>query len=328
MSSMTSRERILTALNLEQPDHVPFFDSIDPRMQRKIMGTDNFTPIELAQKLNLDAIGFDVFPPLFCKRQELDGIDHVVDGLIKTKDDLKIMDLPNPDDESLYTHAKEFVEKYGNSGYAIYARARLGASPTLLSMGMDGFSYALVDNPQLIEEVFDNYTDWCGRVIENLNEIGVDLIWTCDDIAFKSGPMFSPQVFREIFLPRMKRVADKIKVPWIYHSDGNLMPVLDDLLTIGMNCIHPLEPGPMDIQQVKKDYGDRVCLMGNIDLHYTLTRGTPEEVDAEVKLRISQVGPGGGYILASANSIPIYVKPENLIAMSEAVQKYGKYPLG
>jgi uroporphyrinogen decarboxylase len=92
-----------------------------------------------------------------------------------------------------------------------------------------------------------------------------------------------------------------------------------------MNGIANIEPNAMDINELKKKYGRRVCLVGNIDLHYTLTQGTPEEVEAEVKKRIQEVGPGGGYILASSNSIAGYCKPENVLAMHRALLKYGNY---
>jgi uroporphyrinogen-III decarboxylase len=138
--------------------------------------------------------------------------------------------------------------------------------------------------------------------------------------------MFSPKIFREHFLPRMKRVAEKIRIPWIYHSDGNLMPILDDLLTLGMNGLANIEPNAMDILELKKKYGTRICLVGNIDLHYTLTQGTPDETEAEVKKRIEEIGPGGGYILASSNSLTPYCKPENVLAMNRALLKYGFYP--
>ena len=83
----------------------------------------------------------------------------------------------------------------------------------------------------------------------------------------------------------------------------------------------------MDIIEIKKKYGDKFCIFGNIDLDYTLTRGTPDEVDALVKERIRALAPGGGYAVSSSNSIPEYVKPENYKAMIEAVKKYGKYPI-
>jgi uroporphyrinogen-III decarboxylase len=95
-----------------------------------------------------------------------------------------------------------------------------------------------------------------------------------------------------------------------------------------MNGIANLEPNAMDIAEVKKRYGRRVCLMGNIDLHYTLTQGTPEETEKEVRRRIEDAGPGGGYILASANSLTAYCKPENILAMHQALLKYGNYSEG
>jgi uroporphyrinogen decarboxylase len=102
---------------------------------------------------------------------------------------------------------------------------------------------------------------------------------------------------------------------------------MDDLLTLGMNGIHPIQPAAMDIKQIKAKYGSRVCILGNIDLDYTLTLGTPDEVDKEVKERIIAAGPGGGYIVTSANSLTDYCKTENVWAMAKAVKKYGKYPL-
>ncbi len=95
------------------------------------------------------------------------------------------------------------------------------------------------------------------------------------------------EMYEEFLYPFQKTVADAISKPWALHSDGNLFPILDGLLKLGMNAIHPIQPSAMDIGKMKAQYGSRVCLIGNIDLDYTLTLGTPEEVDAEeVKQRI------------------------------------------
>jgi uroporphyrinogen decarboxylase len=83
----------------------------------------------------------------------------------------------------------------------------------------------------------------------------------------------------------------------------------------------------MDIVGLKKQVEGRLGLLGNIDLSYTLTRGTPQEVEAEVKKRIRDLAPGGGYCLSSANSIPDYVPLENYLAMRDAWLKYGRYPI-
>jgi uroporphyrinogen-III decarboxylase len=94
-----------------------------------------------------------------------------------------------------------------------------------------------------------------------------------------------------------------------------------------MSGIHPIQPSAMDIKQVKAGYGHRVCILGNVDLDYTLTLGTPAEVDQEVKEKIEALAPGGGYIIASANSLPDYCKTENVLAMAQAIERYGKYPV-
>jgi uroporphyrinogen decarboxylase len=121
-------------------------------------------------------------------------------------------------------------------------------------------------------------------------------------------------------------VAEKITLPWIIHSDGNILPFLDDLLSLGISGLHPVEKGAMDIRALKKRYGSRLCLLGNIDLNI-LGIETPLEVEAEVRGLIRDVGPSGGYIVTSGNSLAGYLKPENVIALSEAVQKYGQYPI-
>jgi uroporphyrinogen decarboxylase len=138
-------------------------------------------------------------------------------------------------------------------------------------------------------------------------------------------PWVNMEMYEEFFKPYQKIVADAMKKPWIFHSDGNLFPILDGLLSLGMNAIHPIQPAAMDIGRVKAEYGDRICIVGNIDLDYTLTLGTPAEVDREVKERIEVAGKGGGYMISSANSLTNYCKLENVWAMAEAIQKYRTY---
>jgi uroporphyrinogen-III decarboxylase len=94
-----------------------------------------------------------------------------------------------------------------------------------------------------------------------------------------------------------------------------------------MDALHPIQPSCMDIARVKREYGERVALVGNIDLDYTLTRGYPAEVDAEVRERIAVAGQGGGYIVSSANSLADYCKLESVMAMGKAIRQYGRYPI-
>jgi uroporphyrinogen decarboxylase len=112
----------------------------------------------------------------------------------------------------------------------------------------------------------------------------------------------------------------------VLHSDGNITDAIDMFIDLGAAGFHPIEKGAMDIATVKQQYGDRVCVLGNVDLNI-LGNGTPQDTDREVKMLIREVAPGGGYILTSGNSLASYLKPNCVLAMCEAVKKYGSYPI-
>jgi uroporphyrinogen decarboxylase len=168
--------------------------------------------------------------------------------------------------------------------------------------------------------------DWQLVVTQTLIEMGFDFLWCFDDIAYKTGPFCSPADFREFMLPAMQRSAEAITIPWVFHSDGDLMSILDDILSLGPAGLHPLEPGPMDLAEVKAHYGDRVCLIGNVSVD-RLSAGTPDEIRQIVRSCITTGGPGGGYMISSSNSIPPYARSENVRAMAEAIREYAAYPL-
>jgi uroporphyrinogen decarboxylase len=322
---MNSRERILTALSLKQPDRVPFADDVDEGLKKKIMEIENFSEAEFAQKMGLDAIAiYEYCAPDFCQET---GSNFHGEGLLKCEKDLSKMVFPNPNDENFYDDAKQFVDQYGNENLGLFAYIRPGVMNTLLSIGWMDFANALYNDIKLIENIFERYIEWNCIVVEKLQTIGIDFFVACDDVAFNNGPMMSPQVFREIFIPRYKPLIETFKIPWVFHSDGDISLLLDDLITLGMNGLNPIQPDVMSIKDVKEKYGNKLCLWGNVDLSYTLTRGTPEEVDLEVKQCIKDAGLNGGYICASANSLTDYCKVENVWALSKAIKKYGKYPL-
>ncbi len=325
---MNSRERIMTALAGQIPDRVPFADYVEQPMRARLMGKSTFSDLEFAEAIGFDAININDFTaPVFCKKKRLQGHDYIVDGLIKSDQDLNLMVFPDPAEESFYDPAKRFIEANGGKGVAIYAVCRFGISGVNYSMGIEALAAALYENPRLVTKVLDRYVDWNCAVVDKLNGLGIDFILSYDNIAFNSGPLVSPRVFREIFVPGIKQVSDTCRVPWVTHMDGNIMPIIEDVLQMGVSGLHPIEPGCMDIKAVKEFYGDRVCLWGNIDLGYTLSRGTPGEVEVEVKQRIRDAAPGGGYILGSGNGLPEYLKTENVWAMARAVKKHGRYPL-
>jgi len=282
---------------------------------------------DTARRLELDAIGIRFPSPLYCLTRFGKGGHAVERGLLDSWEALNAVRLPDPDDERIYREAAAFVSKFKGE-FALLASIRLGASSSLLSMGYDNFSYALYDDIELVYAVVDMYAEWTSRMVANVAELGFDFMWAFDDIASNQGPLFSVPVWNDVFVPRLSKVSAKINCPWIYHSDGNLLPILDAMLPLGMSGIHPLEPGVMDLDVVKARYGKRLCMVGNIDIDYTLSKGTVEEVEASVRERIAQLAPGGGYIISDSNSVPYFCKAENVIAMSDAVRKYRDFYKG
>ena len=112
----------------------------------------------------------------------------------------------------------------------------------------------------------------------------------------------------------------------IKHSDGKLTPIVPNLLNAGFDGIHPIQPQCMDIEDIKQEFGQKTCLLGNIDCSFLLVFGSEDEVRQNVKETIAKAGPGGGYIISSSNSIHPGCKPENYIAMVKAARDFGKYP--
>jgi hypothetical protein len=338
--AMSSRERVLAALRCEEPDRVPYCElAVDRPLAQKLMGwgepttqaanleANTFTPEEskaLAARLKMDNINYVLRAPVYAQKSPgQDGRLFYGEGLIRTEADLALLQLPDPHEDSLYGPAEEFAKQ--KAGYAAWFITRIGIFPTMLSMGMESFCIALHENRPFVEAVLDRYCDWVAVVAERVCQLGFDAFVSTDDMAFKTAPFFSPLVFRELVLPRYQRVARKITLPWIVHSDGNLLPFIDDLLSLGIAGLHPNEKGAMDIRAMKRDYGGRLCLLGNVDLNI-LGLGSPADVDREVHDLIRDVAPGGGYIVTSGNSLAGYLRPENVLALSAAVQRYGRYP--
>jgi uroporphyrinogen decarboxylase len=335
---MTSRERVLCALRGETPDRVPYCelgvdDAIAARLLAGTVWEDRARresqPVEaektLSRALGRDIILHSLRPPVAADRHTGEGdVQFYGDGWIKSRAGLGRLQLPDAASDALYAPAREFIAK--GDDFAMCASCRLGISPAYLSMGQEFFSLALYDEPDLVDEVLSRYASWCAEVMKRACAMGFDFVWTADDIAFKNGLMLSPKMFRERILPHMRRVAECITIPWIFHSDGNLSAVLDDLVDLGIAGLHPVEPAAMDIRALKRRYGKRLCLVGNVDVH-TLGAGTPEQVEAEVAGLLRDVAPGGGYMLSSGNSLASYCRIENIRAMAAALQRSGRYPV-
>lgn len=196
-------------------------------------------------------------------------------------------------------------------------------------MGTVPFSKMLYRDPILVEKMFNMvgkiisfYCDLCSE------DDSAGAMSMGDDMGYKSGPMISPAHLRKYVFPWHKRCvqnAHKHGKPFILHSCGNLKIVIEDLISyVGIDAKHSYEDASYPVVEYKKLYGDRIAVLGGIDMD-KLTRMPTNEFEAYVKEVIRECAPGGGYALGCGNTVANYIKLENYLTMLKIGKKYGKY---
>jgi uroporphyrinogen decarboxylase len=204
--------------------------------------------------------------------------------------------------------------------------------------GWENFYTDLVADPTFAEALMDRYLDIRLAMAERaLQEVGddIDIIMvTSDDLGMTERPLISPALYRSMIKPRQRRTFDLFRArsaaKRYYHTDGAIYSLLPDLVEIGVEVLNPIEvraSGMEDTAKLKREFGDRLAFWGAIDTHHVLPSGSPEEVRREVRRRIEDLGPGGGYVLSSVHNIQPDVPPENIVAMYDAAYDLGRYPL-
>jgi uroporphyrinogen decarboxylase len=160
----------------------------------------------------------------------------------------------------------------------------------------------------------------------------IDVVLTANDFAGQKGLLISPSTYRKYIKPRQKKLNSfiKKKKPYVYiffHSCGSIYDLIPDLIDTGIDIINPVQVSAvkMDTRKLKKEFGDVLSFWGGIDTQKILPHGGSQEVKDEVKRRIDDLAPGGGFVFAPVHNIQPDVPPENIIAMWEALQEYGEY---
>lgn len=191
------------------------------------------------------------------------------------------------------------------------------------------FYFALMQAPDLMDELAWRAVRHFMARAEIMKEIGVDGILIADDIAYNTGTMIAPDLLRRFFFPQLAWAVEQAHqwgLPVVFHSDGDLRAVEEDIVATGVDGQHSLQPSAnMDIARIKAQIGDRLTLFGNIDLTEVLFKLTPEEVRRVVRETIDAAAPGGGFVLATCNSLENDLPAENLIAMYDEAERYNPY---
>ncbi|MGC9521330.1 MAG: uroporphyrinogen decarboxylase family protein [Anaerolineae bacterium] len=235
---------------------------------------------------------------------------------------------PWPDPEKVTTRALEWYEQnlpddmcvIGSGGFAHFAEYL-----TWL-MGYETLCYALYDQRDLVQAIADRLLAFYVPMLERILTFErVKIIWGSDDMGFKTGPMISPDDLRKFVLPGHKRMAAMSHAagrPYILHSCGNLATIYEDLIEdVGIDGKHSFEDTIEDVRELKSIYGDRIALLGGIDVDF-LCRASPEAIRQRVRDTLDICMPGGGYCLGTGNSVANYIPLENYLAMVDEGRRY------
>ena len=247
---------------------------------------------------------------------------------------------PWPDtDDPGYTYglADEARDLYENTDYAIMADPIFKSFWELGYMlrGLELFLVDLVTAPEFVTALLERLLIINARLTARfLDAVGpyIQVFRIADDLATQRGPLMSPHTFRQLLKPFYKRYIELVKsktpAKIFFHSCGNVTELLDDLIEIGVEIINPVQVSAMgDTAALKARFGDRLVFWGGIDTQHVLPHGSPSDVEEEVRRRVRDLAPGGGYVAAAVHNIQPDVPPQNVLAMAEAVHKYGVYPL-
>lgn len=253
--------------------------------------------------------------------------------------DLETFDWPDPHNPDMFAGLREQARYwYEQTDYVVVADSIKGGILTKAFQirGYEQMFMDLINNVEFAEALMDKLLSLYQEMwAEYLKEVGpyVQMVYFTDDIGGQNAMLISPDTFRQMLKPRLKALIEHIKsladVKFMYHTDGTLVDVIEDIIEIGVDVLNPIQTSAMgmDTHVLKQKYGDRLSFHGAIDVQQMLPKSSPAAVKYDVAKRIHDLAPGGGYILSPCHNIGSDVPPENIVAMFEAAQEYGRYPL-
>jgi uroporphyrinogen decarboxylase len=257
----------------------------------------------------------------------------------KSKPEVLEFPFPDPAEPSRFRGLREKAKRlYETTDYALMAGQ--AASLYYFSAELRSFENYMSDlayDPELVILLVDRVLEWMMEFTSHyLEEIG-DLIeawWMGDDWGMQNGPIMSPTMFRTIFKPRYRRLIELVKsktqAKVCLHTCGATYWILQDLIDVGVDVVHPLQPtanGNGDPVRIKREYGDRLSFYSNIANTTILPHGNPREVAEEVRRKIAALAPGGGYVFSGGHNIQADVPPANIVALFDTAYEAGRYPL-
>jgi len=353
---MTSRERVLTALAHRLTDRVPrllYEEAIGytppierllrercaPKTPRDYFGMDitrvEFNPTTLPRERFAEWLGDEAPAALvsgdvdewgvWWRAGDFHHFAHVESPLRGLRDAAQLEQYPWPDldQPERFEGVGRRVQSLQAEGLAVTGYAGSVFERSWYLRGIENLMMDLLTAPEVAHALFERTAAFQQYAARQFARAGVDILITGDDIAGQTGPLMSLETWRRFLKPHLAatvRAAKEAKAATrvFYHSDGNVEVFIPDLIEIGVDILNPVQPECMDSAAIKRRHGDRLSFWGTVSVQRTLPRGTPDDVRAEVRARIREVGCGGGLILAPAHVLPPETPWENIVAFFEA----------
>lgn len=343
---MTKKERVLAAINHKESDKIPKGEiCIEGKLANKLLGTDyplDYQHYErdckVRKLLNIDLINLGDWPCEEIGKDEkgnrlfrsIYGYEFAFSGMSKHIVKPPVEDIEDADKYTIPDIKRvsgEIIKKFKDTT-DFFIFGQIGGPVSMLDemFGMEDYMiYAMTNTNEMIsigEKVIEHEIAKAKLFIDN----GADGVFFADDIAFNTGIFLPPKIMKQMVYPFYKEAVKQIKnykdVPVFFHSDGYIMDALDIIVDSGFDGLQSIQPSAgMDIGEVKKRYGDILCLMGNIDLDQVMTFAEPNEVKRVVKETIDIAAHGGGFILSTCNTLINAIPPENALVMYNTADK-------
>lgn len=353
MKELTKRERVLRTINFQETDRIPVYDIINNDNIREYISGEKISE-ENAWRLEYAAIRelldmtrmivvpnfrpgyftnedgfvyyFDRYTSWIVKRpfDDIEGLKKWVEKDIDRKNKWQ------PDEAYVKSYREHILRHMRGIGddTVIVVESDVGLDFARSMAGIELFSYLMVDEPDLLSEWLEALNQAEIRRAKAIADPElVPIVLTYTDLAYKNGLIFPPSFLKKEFFPRLKRLNDTYHdagVKCLFHSDGNLMSIMDDLVDAGIDGINPMETvAGMSIKEVRQRYGNKLFITGGIDVSHLMAFGTVEEVREACINAIEEAG-GVGYFLGSTTELHPNIPAENIMAMIEVARTYKK----
>lgn len=364
---MTPKERAHVVLEHKEPDRVPLLEAwMSDLIIEKVLGrpySGIIDTVDFYKKLQIDFACISYGTPRGWEKKFLDEkvfldewgrkwqytkekmkagvgsgivLGMYVDGTIKTPQAFAEFDFPDADAPGRLD-AFETALKLAGDEYAVTGTIDEGIfQRAALMTGLKEFLIHLYEKPSFARELLNKHYEFALEIGKRFLDAGAEFILVGDDIADNHGPLLSPKLYREFVYPYHKALVQSLKkrgAKVIWDTDGNIMPILDLILDMGIDGLHPIEPkAGMNIAEIHRKHKDRICVAGGVDVVKLLPFGSEIEVEETVVNLIREVAIGGGLILGSSNSLHTSVPDldrfvRNVLKYVETAHGYGVYPI-